>query len=78
MIETMHEDTGVGLAAPQVHVSRQVAVLQVDKLPAIRRPARPAERSDQSRLIIASQDKGEQWEGCLSIPELARGGAPLP
>ena len=28
MVETMHEYVGVGLAAPQVHVSRQIAVLE--------------------------------------------------
>ena len=33
MVSTMHEYEGVGLAAPQVHVSQQVAVLEVSKHP---------------------------------------------
>ncbi len=31
MIETMHEYDGVGLAAPQVHESIQLAIIEVDK-----------------------------------------------
>lgn len=33
MVETMREYDGVGLAAPQVHVSRQIAVLEVESHP---------------------------------------------
>ena len=33
MIETMHEYIGVGLAGPQVHVSRQIAVLECESHP---------------------------------------------
>src|SRR5439155_6100444 len=33
MVETMREYNGVGLAAPQVHLSLQVAVLEVHKHP---------------------------------------------
>ena len=71
MVETMHEYIGVGLAAPQVHVSQQVAVLQVDTHPRYPDvPPVPLTVLINPRLTIASQDKGELWEGCLSIPEL--------
>ena len=48
MIETMHEYIGVGLAAPQVHVSRQIAVLECDVAPAPpRHGAHPADGDHQ-------------------------------
>ncbi len=71
MIETMHEYIGVGLAAPQVHVSRQLAVLQVDKHP--RYPdvsPVPLTVLINPRLSVLSEQRGELWEGCLSIPGL--------
>ena len=33
MIETMREYNGVGLAAPQVHIDKQLAVIEVHKNP---------------------------------------------
>ena len=33
MVETMHEYVGVGLAGPQVHVSKQIAVLECESHP---------------------------------------------
>jgi peptide deformylase len=33
MVDTMREYSGVGLAAPQVHVSRQIAVIEVESHP---------------------------------------------
>lgn len=71
MIETMHEYNGVGLAAPQVHVSQQVAVLQVDKHPRYPDvPPIPLTVLINPRVTIASAETGELWEGCLSIPEM--------
>lgn len=71
MIETMHEYTGVGLAAPQVHVSQQLAVLQVDKHPRYPdAPPVPLTVLINPRLSVLSQQRGELWEGCLSIPDL--------
>ncbi len=71
MIETMREYAGVGLAAPQVHESLQIIVIEA---------LEPSEdRKDQTTpltvlinpaLTIISERIVEDWEGCLSIPDL--------
>jgi peptide deformylase len=68
MIETMHEYDGVGLAAPQIHESRQIAVIEVAH--SHRYPEAP-----QIPLLVLvnpvflhqSEDRQEGWEGCLSV-----------
>jgi len=71
MIETMHEYEGVGLAAPQVHVSQQVAVLEVAKHPRYPdMPSIPLTVLINPRVTILSEETEEGWEGCLSIPDL--------
>ena len=71
MVETMHEYDGVGVAAPQVHVSLRVAVLEVPKgdgrggrkgvpLTVLINP-KVTPLSPKARLDI---------EGCLSVPDL--------
>jgi len=71
MVETMHEYDGVGLAAPQVHVQLRVAVLEV-----VRHPRYPhADPVPLTFLInpvvtVLDQNMAEDWEGCLSVPEL--------
>ena len=71
MVETMHEYDGVGLAAPQVHVSKQIAVIEVNENP--RYPDMQKipltvlinpKLGDRSKKIV------ESWEGCLSVPDL--------
>ena len=71
MMETMVEYIGVGLAAPQVHESLSIAVMES------RGP-----RGDIPMTVIVNPDVTvldeeliEDWEGCLSIPEL-RGRVP--
>jgi peptide deformylase len=70
MIETMREYRGVGLAAPQVHRSLQIVTIEAER------------ESDGSsvpsaltilinpRIVSASERLEEDWEGCLSIPNL--------
>ncbi|MEW6297652.1 MAG: peptide deformylase [Thermodesulfobacteriota bacterium] len=71
MIETMHEYEGVGLAAPQVHVPKQVAVLEVEKHPRYpEAPAVPLTVLINPRVTVLSQETVDSWEGCLSIPDL--------
>jgi len=76
MIETMREYDGVGLAAPQVHVAKQVALIEVD---ANRRyPGEgpiPLTVLINPRILTMSKKQLEDWEGCLSIDEL-RGRVP--
>lgn len=74
MVETMEDANGVGLAAPQVHVSRRVIVF---KAPAERAgPDGPEDAEVPLTALVnpAFEPVGEEielgWEGCLSIPGL--------
>jgi peptide deformylase len=71
MIETMHEYDGVGLAAPQVHESLQIAVMEVQN--SKRYPWAP----NIPLLVLVnpvflekSEEMQEGWEGCLSVDDL--------
>lgn len=73
MIETMREYHGVGLAAPQVHRSLQIVAIEAD-------PERDQGAGSPTILInprfAPNTDRLEEdWEGCLSIPNL-RGKVP--
>lgn len=76
MIETMHEYDGVGLAAPQVYVSKQIAVIEVQD-----NRRYPGEGPIPLTVLInpkiqnPSKKQLTEWEGCLSINEL-RGQVP--
>lgn len=71
MIETMKEYDGVGLAAVQVHVSSQIAVLEVAD-----NPRYPDKKKISLAVLInpkiepLTEDMEEDWEGCLSIIEM--------
>jgi peptide deformylase len=76
MIETMKEYEGVGLAADQVHESRQIAVLEVNDNPRYPQKSRvPLTVLVNPRVTPLSDEIEEDWEGCLSIPDL-RGRVP--
>jgi peptide deformylase len=71
MIETMKEYDGVGLAADQVHVSKQIAVLEVADNP--RYPEKsnvPLTVLINPRVSPVDSEVQEDWEGCLSIPDM--------
>ena len=71
MIVTMHEYEGVGLAAPQVHESLQLAVIEVrenQRYPSA--PAIPLLTLVNPEFIRKSDELQEGWEGCLSIEGL--------
>jgi peptide deformylase len=71
MVETMREYDGVGLAAPQVHVGQQVAVLEVTKHPRYPdAPSVPLTVLINPRVTVLAEDHVDGWEGCLSIPDL--------
>ncbi|HYU80369.1 MAG TPA: peptide deformylase [Vicinamibacterales bacterium] len=67
MIATMHEYSGIGLAAPQVHESIRVFVAHLDQ---------EGRGNDDATVIINPQisaldnESVEGWEGCLSIPDI--------
>jgi peptide deformylase len=77
MQETMHDAPGVGLAAPQVGVSLQLAVIE-DQAEYLKNV--PAQELDQKerrpvpfhvlinpRIVSAGEDNAEFFEGCLSL-----------
>jgi peptide deformylase len=71
MIETMHEYDGVGLAAPQVHVSQQIAVLEVAEHPRYPEvPLVPLSVLINPRTTFLAEETVDGWEGCLSVPDL--------
>lgn len=76
MIETMREYDGVGIAAPQVHVLKQIAVIEVKENP--RHPDEdPIELTVlvNPKILRASKRQFVDWEGCLSVAEF-RGKVP--
>lgn len=76
MVETMIEYDGVGLAAVQVHEPWQIAVLEVANNPRYpNKPAVPLTVLINPALTPLSEEMEEDWEGCLSVPEM-RGRVP--
>jgi len=76
LIETMVEYDGAGLAAPQVHVSRQVVVFQVEGNPRYPdAPSIPLTVLINPKITPLTEQMVEDWEGCLSIPDV-RGRVP--
>jgi peptide deformylase len=69
MIETMREYHGVGLAGPQVHEGVRLFVATLDT-------GRDTEEGAEPIAIInpeitaVSSEVVEDWEGCLSIPDI--------
>ena len=72
MTETMLDANGMGLAAPQVHISKQIMIFTI--------PKEDSEVKDASVEITAlinpkifniSDDTENDWEGCLSIPGMS-------
>ena len=66
MTETMMDANGIGLAAPQVHISKQIIIFRNNeqendkdiKITALINP----------KLTKIDEETANQWEGCLSIP----------
>jgi peptide deformylase len=77
MFETMHEYQGVGLAAPQVHESVRlfVAGFAPEEDEGEDRARVPMMALINPEITPLSQETVEDWEGCLSIPDI-RGRVP--
>jgi peptide deformylase len=74
MIETMVEYHGVGLAAPQVHEGVRLFVASLDHDEAGEGASTPIAIVNPEITPIG-RDVDEDWEGCLSIPDI-RGRVP--
>ena len=71
MVETMKARNGVGLAAPQIGLSKQIAVIEVNQNPRYPgAPAVPLTVLVNPKIISRSPQSVDGWEGCLSIPDL--------
>lgn len=71
MLETMDDQDGAGLAAPQVHVSKRVVIYGVAGNP--RYPDAedvPLTVLVNPRITPVGGEQDEDWEGCLSVPDL--------
>jgi len=65
MLETMVEYYGVGLAAPQIHESLAIAVIESHGP----RGDIPVTVLVNPELRVLDEELIEDWEGCLSIPD---------
>jgi peptide deformylase len=78
MIDTMAEYHGVGLAAPQIHESLRLFVAAIDEVPG---DGDESETQPEPialinpEITVVGGDIVEDWEGCLSIPDI-RGRVP--
>src|SRR6516162_7596136 len=71
MVDTMREYSGVGLAAPQVHLSIRLAVLEVSHHPRYPdMPQVPLTYLINPEVTVLDAATADDWEGCLSIPEM--------
>lgn len=66
MIETMYDAPGVGLAAPQIGVSRRLFVMDVTEKDA---PPQPLAMINPE-IVWTSEETSVYEEGCLSIPDI--------
>ncbi len=80
MFETMYDEKGIGLAAQQVGVARQVTVIDVrgvtDRPSTLELDGKPAEVKDFMPLVLINPEVKPVGkpvagpEGCLSFPEI--------
>jgi peptide deformylase len=71
MLETMYDAPGIGLAAPQVDIHKQIVVIDIDYDSSEDEP--PVLSNQNPRIFInakVTKKEGEQLykEGCLSVP----------
>ncbi len=74
MAATMHACEGVGIAAPQVDISWQLALIEVKADTRTERPI-PLTVLINPKIVAASKTLRDDWEGCLSVNDL-RGRVP--
>lgn len=71
LIETMHDAAGAGLAANQVHRPIRVCVIEVKDNPRYPyKPNIPLTVLVNPVLTPLSEERFENYEGCLSVPDL--------
>lgn len=68
MISTLREEGGIGLAGPQVYALRRVFIVEIS--PERDDKGTPLHVFINPEIIHFSADIVDDWEGCLSIPDL--------
>lgn len=69
MLETMRAEDGVGLAAPQIGISKRVVVFGFDQNPRYKdAPPVPVTVLINPVINPLEDTMEEGWEGCLSVP----------
>ena len=62
MVDTMYEENGIGLAAPQIGVLRRLVVIDINDGKGVYKMINP-------KIIKQSDELQINLEGCLSVPE---------
>jgi peptide deformylase len=71
MVETMREYNGAGLAAPQVHILKQITVIEVHGNPRYPdAPSIPLTVLINPVVTALTEETEDGWEGCLSVPDM--------
>lgn len=73
MVDTLHAAGGIGLAAPQINESVQLAIIKIPKL-----GSRYGELEELPLMVfvnpeisvVVDAELAGNWEGCLSVPGL--------
>lgn len=69
MYETMYSANGVGLAAPQIGINLRLMIFGFDQNPRYPNEAPvPLTTLINPWLELLTEETGEDWEGCLSVP----------
>jgi len=67
MIETMNEYGGIGIAAPQIHESVSVAIIDYQEN---EEDGQPLTVVINPKITVLDETEKGNWEGCLSVPEI--------
>lgn len=69
--DTMRAENGAGLAAPQIGVNQRIVVFGFEHNPRYpQAPEIPLTVLINPQITALSDQKEEQWEGCLSVPDM--------
>ena len=73
MTETMLDANGIGLAAPQVHINKQIMIFRTLKEDEGEKEVEKEREVNitaliNPKIIKISDETDDAWEGCLSIP----------
>ncbi|MYC25275.1 MAG: peptide deformylase [Gammaproteobacteria bacterium] len=73
MVDTLHASGGIGLAAPQINESVQLAIIQIPKLGSrygVLEELPLTVFVNPEISVVADAESAGNWEGCLSVPGL--------